>query len=102
MKKVLILSTSLFCMAHGLNAQQQKSTNAPKVAKATKAETPSEIRVIESKPESTNKVHTPTKVEKRNNPAATRPVKSTPDPRLRVKKAKPESSKPAGKTPDSK
>ena len=102
MKKLLILSTSLFCMALGLNAQQQKSTNAPKVAKATKAEAPSEIRVIESKPESTNKVHTPTKVEKRNNPAATRPVKSTPDPRLRVKKANPESAKPAGKTPDSK
>jgi maltose-binding protein MalE len=102
MKKVLILSTSLFCMALGLNAQQQKSTNAPKVAKATKAEAPSEIRVIESKPESTNKLHTPTKVEKRNNPAATRSVKSTPDPRLRVKKAKPESAKPAGKTPDSK
>jgi maltose-binding protein MalE len=102
MKKVLILSTSLFCMALGLNAQQQKSTNAPKVAKATKAETPSEIQVIESKLESINKVHSPTKVEKRNNPAATRPVKSTPDPRLRVKKAKPESAKPAGKTPDSK
>jgi hypothetical protein len=102
MKKVLILSTSLFCMALGLNAQQQKSTNAPNVAKATKAEAPSEIRVVESKPESTNKVHTPTKVEKRNNPAATRSVKSTPDPRLRVKKAKPESAKPAGKTTDSK
>jgi hypothetical protein len=102
MKKIITLSASIFCIAIGLNAQQQKATNVPKVVKATKVETPTEIQVQDDKPAAATKVSAPLKLEKSKPVTAKQPIKPSPDARLRVKRAKPESAKPAVKNSESK
>ncbi len=102
MKKTITLSASIFCIAIGLNAQQQKATNVPKVVKATKVETPTEIQVQDNKPAAASKVSAPVKLEKSKTAVRKQPAKVTPDARLRVKRAKPESAKPAVKNSASK
>jgi hypothetical protein len=102
MKKTLVLSISLFCAAYAAQAQQQKSTTTPKVVKATKIDESSVPKIEESQRAPKAKVSSPEKMDKRMNskPQAAPAVK--PDPRLRVKKSKPEVAKPAVKASESK
>lgn len=102
MKKKVFLSIVCFCAAYAVQAQQQKTNNPNKVVKSTKIESaPTPQPAIEN----TNpkvKTQAPSKANLPQKKGETRAPQVKADPRLRVKKSKPETIKPVVKPAESK